>query len=320
LEKKKSALGKKNQFLINFKMNNKNILVVGGTGFLGYHVCTKLIKGKYSVLSISSKKPAANRRVKGVKYIIADIRKKNELKVLEKKKINFIINLAGYIDHSGNKNNLKTHFLGTKNLAEKFLKRKIKNFIQAGTSLEYGNVKSPQKEHNKERPSGKYGRTKLQANLYLEKLKKDYNFPYTVLRIYQIFGPNQDATRLIPFVVQSCLKNTEFPCTHGRQTRDFLYVEDFVDLILKILKSKKKSSGIFNVGSSKPIKIYNLINSIKNKVGKGIPLYGKVKMRKEEQMLFFPDTKKINRIFNWRAKVSLSLGLDKTIKYYRGIK
>ena len=57
-------------------MNNKNILVVGGTGFLGYHVCTKLIKGKYSVLSISSKKPAANRRVKGVKYIIADIRKK----------------------------------------------------------------------------------------------------------------------------------------------------------------------------------------------------------------------------------------------------
>ena len=302
------------------KNNNKNILVVGGTGFLGCHVCTKLIKEKYTVLSISSKKPTTKRRVKGVKYILADIRNKKELKVLEKKKIDYIINLAGYIDHTGNKNNLKTHFIGTKNLADKFLKRKIKNFIQAGTSLEYGNVKSPQKEYEKEKPSGKYGRTKLQANLYLEKLKKNFDFPYTVLRIYQIFGPNQDTTRLIPFVVQSCLKNIEFPCTHGRQTRDFLYVEDFVDLIIKILKSKKKSNGIFNVGSSRPIKIYNLINSIKNKIGKGTPLYGKVKMRKDEQMLFFPETKKISRIFNWRAKVSLSLGLDKTIKYYKGAK
>lgn len=302
------------------KNNNKNVLVVGGTGFLGYHVCTKLIKKKYSVLSLSSKKPIKKRIVKGVKYILADIRNKKDLEILNKKNINFIINLAGYIDHSGNKKNLKTHFIGTKNLADKFLKSKFTNFIQAGTSLEYGNVKSPQKERVREKPVGKYGKTKLQANLYLEKLRKNYGFPYVVLRIYQIFGPNQDSTRLVPFVIRSCLKNLEFPCTHGKQIRDFLYVDDFTDLISKILTSKKKFSGIFNIGSGKPISIQKLINYIKNKIGKGTPLYGKVKMRKEEQMLFFPETKKIKNAINWKPKTSLSTSLNKTIKYYSKIK
>ena len=302
------------------KNNNKNVLVVGGTGFLGYHVCTKLIKKKYSVLSLSSKKPIKKRIVKGVKYILADIRNKKDLEILNKKNINFIINLAGYIDHSGNKKNLKTHFIGTKNLADKFLKSKFTNFIQAGTSLEYGNVKSPQKERVREKPVGKYGKTKLQANLYLEKLRKNYGFPYVVLRIYQIFGPNQDSTRLVPFVIRSCLKNLEFPCTHGKQIRDFLYVDDFTDLISKILTSKKKFSGIFNIGSGKPISIQKLINYIKNKIGKGTPLYGKVKMRKEEQMLFFPETKKIKNAINWKSKTSLSTSLNKTIKYYSKIK
>jgi len=302
------------------KNNNKNVLVVGGTGFLGYHVCTKLIKKKYSVLSLSSKQPIKKRIVKGVKYILADIRNKKDLEILNKKNINFIINLAGYIDHSGNKKNLKTHFIGTKNLADKFLKSKFTNFIQAGTSLEYGNVKSPQKERVREKPVGKYGKTKLQANLYLEKLRKNYGFPYVVLRIYQIFGPNQDSTRLVPFVIRSCLKNLEFPCTHGKQIRDFLYVDDFTDLISKILTSKKKFSGIFNIGSGKPISIQKLINYIKNKIGKGTPLYGKVKMRKEEQMLFFPETKKIKNAINWKPKTSLSTSLNKTIKYYSKIK
>jgi nucleoside-diphosphate-sugar epimerase len=73
---------------------------VGGTGFLGHHICKKLIIQKYKVFSLSSKRPNKNRLVKGVKYIVADIRSKNKLKILDQKEINHVINLAGYIDHS----------------------------------------------------------------------------------------------------------------------------------------------------------------------------------------------------------------------------
>jgi nucleoside-diphosphate-sugar epimerase len=290
---------------------------VGGTGFLGHHICKKLIIKKYKVFSLSSKRPNKNRLVKGVKYIVADIRSKNKLKILDQKEINHVINLAGYIDHSGNKKNLKTHFNGTKNLVNKFLKKDLKVFIQAGTCLENGKISSPQNESKKEKPAGKYGKSKLKASLYLEKIGKKFDFPYVVLRIYQIYGPNQNTNRLIPFVILSCLKKIKFPCTYGKQIRDFLYVDDFVNLILKILKSKKKIKGIFNVGSTKPIKIKTLIGTIKRKVGKGIPLYGKVAMRKDEQMLLYPDTKKIRTAINWRAKFSLSTGINKTIEFYK---
>ena len=299
------------------KTNNKNVLVVGGTGFIGYHICKKLIFQKYKVLSLSSKKPDKNRIVKGVKYIIADIRNKKKLKILDQKKINYVINLAGYIDHSGNKKNLKTHIVGTKNLANKFLKSDLRIFIQAGTSLEYGKINSPQKENEKEKPSSKYGKIKLRANLYLERLRKKFDFPYIVLRIYQIYGPNQSINRLIPFIILSCLKNSKFPCTHGKQIRDFLYVDDFVDLILKILNFKKKIRGIFNVGSNQPIKIKTIINLINKKIGKGIPLYGKADMRIDEQMILYPSIKKIRNIVNWEAKFSLSMGLNKTVEFYK---
>lgn len=299
------------------KTNNKNVLVVGGTGFTGYHICKKLIFQKYKVLSLSSKKPDKNRIVKGVKYITADIRNKKKLKILDQKKINYVINLAGYIDHSGNKKNLKTHILGTKNLANKFLKSDLRIFIQAGTSLEYGKINSPQKENKKEKPLSKYGKTKYKANLYLESIRKKFDFPYVTLRIYQIYGPNQGIDRLIPFIILSCLKNSKFPCTHGEQIRDFLYVDDFVNLILKILKSKKKIRGVFNVGSNQPTKIKTIINLINKKVGKGIPLYGKAEMRKDEQMVLYPSIKKIKNIVNWQVKFSLSTGLNKTIKFYK---
>ena len=66
--------------------------------------------------------------------------------------------------------------------------------------------------------------------------KKMSNF--IILRPYQVYGPYQKYDRLIPMVIKSCLKNKKFPCTEGNQERDFLYVDDFTDLIIKILKKK----------------------------------------------------------------------------------
>ena len=63
-----------------------------------------------------------------------------------------------------------------------------------------------------------YGKPKLDASNFL-KYKRD--FPYIILRFYQVYGPNQDMNRLIPFVIKSCLQNKSFPCSEGKQYRDF---------------------------------------------------------------------------------------------------
>ena len=107
-------------------MNSKNnILIVGGTGFIGYHLAKRCLKLNWNVTSISTKRPIHKRYLKNVNYIVSDITKKRKLKYLIKKNFNFVVNLGGYVDHINKKKTYNTHFLGLKNLVEIFIKKNI---------------------------------------------------------------------------------------------------------------------------------------------------------------------------------------------------
>ena len=113
----------------------KKFLIVCGTGFIGYHLISKLKKRKAIVHSISTRKPKENRTITGVKYIISDISNiKNLKKKIKKNYYNYVINLAGYVDHKNKSRTYKSHYIGCKNLSKIFLKSKIKKFIQMGSS------------------------------------------------------------------------------------------------------------------------------------------------------------------------------------------
>ena len=137
-----------------------------------------------------------------------------------------------------------------------------------------------------------------------------------ILRLYQIYGPYQKKDRLIPYVINSSIRNKSFNCTDGNQLRDFLYIDDFTLLILKILKKKNIKSGIFNVGFGKPQVVKKVINLITKNLNKGTPLYGKIKMRKEEKKIYYPNIQKIKKNFNWKPKIKIPLGIKKTINFY----
>ena len=83
----------------------KRILIVGGTGFIGYHLALKATKKNWSVTSISSKPPKNLRFVSKVKYILCDIANKNLLKKKINKSFDYVVNLGGYVDHSNKKKN-----------------------------------------------------------------------------------------------------------------------------------------------------------------------------------------------------------------------
>ena len=294
-----------------------NILVVGGTGFIGYHLANKLKKNSL-VYSISTKKPSKKRNIKGIKYIYCDIYKKKILyKKLDKINFDYIINLGVHIDHSNKLKTKNSHYYGCKNLVNYFKKKKIKLFIQIGSSLEYGKHKSPHHEKIRCNPIAEYGRSKYNSTKHIIKTDKKKSFPFIILRLYQVYGPNQTIDRLIPIVISSCLKNKKFSCSPGTQIRDFLYVDDLVKLFELIILSKKKIKGIFNIGSGKPIQVKNVIETIKNKIKKGKPQYGEIKMRKDESQSNYPNLQKIFKLTSWRPKISLKNGLEKTIKFYR---
>ncbi len=299
----------------------KKILVIGGTGFLGFHLIKKCLSKGWTITSVSTTKPKKNKRIKNVNYILLDITNNTMINKKIKGQYDYVVNFGGYVNHNEKRKTYDSHYLGSKNLVNFFLKKNIKKFIQIGSSVEYGFKKSPQKETfflNIKSLKSTYGKAKLLATKYLLYHYKINNFPCIILRPYLVYGPFQDFNRFIPLIIKGCLTNSKFPCSSGSQIRNFLYVDDFVNGVLKCLQSDIVGE-ILNIGHYRSFKIKDIIMRIKKTTKKGYPDFGKVKMRKDEIIKLYPNIDKIKKTINWKPKVSFNSGLKKTIKYYKKI-
>ena len=298
------------------KKEKTKILVTGGTGFIGYHLVKKCIKIGWQVTSISKKHPTKKKFVKGVNYKFIDLKKTKEVNLINKN-YDYVVNLSGYINNNIKKKYTNDHYLILKNLVNHFKNTKIKSFLQIGTSAEYGGKNSPQIETAKCKPKSSYGRDKLNCTNYLIKAYKLFGFPSTIFRVYQAYGPMQDTNRLIPIVAKACFFNKKFDCSEGSQIRDFIYIDDIILSIIKALKIKNTNGQIFNIGSGKKVSIKFIINFIKNFYKKGFPIYGKIRLRKDESKVIYPNIDKSYNFFNLRPKKSLRINLLKTLKFYK---
>ncbi len=297
-------------------IKKKSLIIFGGTGFIGYHLAKKSLKKKWKVTCVSTNYPKKIRRLSKVKYTRCDINNKIKLKKIINKKYTYVVNLAGYVDHSNKHKTFQSHYIGCKNLVNAFLNYKPNSFVQLGSSLEYGRLKSPHKENNICLPQSTYGKAKYLATKYLlSKFKKD-KFPVIILRLYQSYGPQQDSNRFIPIIIKNCLKNKKFPCSEGKQFRDFIHIDDVINAILKSLLIKSAKGKIFNIGSGEPKNIKKIIEKIKNFIKKGKPQYGKIKLRKEETLSTYPSISKAKRILKWEPKIGFNQGLISTINSY----
>jgi|TARA_B100001079_G_scaffold88836_1_gene76381 nucleoside-diphosphate-sugar epimerase len=296
---------------------SRNILIVGGTGFIGFYLAKKCIGLGWNVVSVSLNPPKPSRRLKKVKYLNYNISNKKTIKYLSLKQFDYVVNLGGYIEHLNLKKVVSGHYHVVKNLYNYFRNKNLKSFIQIGSSAEYGRAKVPHKENFLCKPAGIYGKYKLKStNFLLDKFKKN-RFPVTVIRFYQVYGPKQNIDRFIPILINACIKNIKFPSSHGKQKRDFLYVDDAISAILKSLNNPKCIGKIINVGSGKPIALLKIMKYVQKKIGGGELLLGKIKLRKDEPMIIFPYLKNAKKILNWKSKISFNSGINRTIKEYK---
>lgn len=298
----------------------KKLLLVGGTGFLGFHIAREAKKRGYKITSLSLNKPKKKRFVKGVKYIRADISNLKILSAKVKSNYEYVINAGGYGIHpnfgkSGDKL-IKSHYSGLINLIEILSKKKIKRFIQIGSSAEYGKVESPIDEKTKCFPNTPYAIAKNLCTNFLLNLFEEKEFPVTILRLFQVYGPNQDENRIIPFLISNCLKDNSFPTTSGNQLCDFIHVNDVVTAIFKSFNSSKAKGEVINIGTGKTIKIKKLIIYIQKIIGKGKPIIGKYNYKKGTNMSHYPSIKKAKKLLLWEPKIKLLNGFKTVIKHY----
>ena len=298
-------------------MKGKKILIVGGTGFLGFHLIKRCLNLKMIITSISRRKPDKFFRLGKVEYKTCSITNLQKLKKLINSDYDFIVNLGGNIDHANNNKTYRSHYLSVKNLYDVFKNKKIKRFIQIGSSSEYGKIFGAVKENNICKPKMIYGRSKLMATNFLLKKNKLERFPLTILRFFQIYGPFQKKNRLIPFVISSSIKNKKFNCSEGSQLRDFLYVDDAVESIIKSFKRKESKGKIINIGNGTPVEVKKVILMINALIKKGKPKFGKLSLRIDESKNIYPDLRVAKKILGWKNKTSLKKGLIKTIQFYK---
>lgn len=304
------------------KSIDKKLLVIGGTGFIGYWTVLNAIKCGYKVTVLARRAPKFQQKIINVEYFEVDISiYEDVLKAIGSKFFTHVINLSGEINHSnfkeGGKSIIENHFFGLLNIVNALNQDYLKCFIQIGTSDEYGNAAAPQQENNSSEPLSSYSFAKLSSNNFLQMLSKVEKFPVVIIRLFLVYGPNQNNQRFLPQVISACISNKSFPVSEGNQLRDFCFVNDVVDGIFLAIESEGFFGQIFNIASGNPISIKSMVQKVVRLVGKGRPIFGSLPYRENENMELYADVSKAKKLLNWKPTSDLNHSLQRTIKYYQ---
>lgn len=315
----------------------KTILVTGSSGFIGYHLVKRLLND-YNVIGIDvlndyydvKYKEERNKHLKhnNFTFIKCDISNKEEVdKIFDNYKFDIVINLAAQAGVRYSITNpdeyININILGFYNILENIRKHNIKKLIYASSSSVYSNNNVPFKEEcNIDNLLNIYSVSKRTNELLAQTYSNLYDIKCIGLRFFTVYGPfGRPDMAYFDFTKKIINKEKIKLYNNGESLRDFTYIDDLVDGIIKVLNSNKTS--IYNIGSSNPIKIIDLVNIlkellIKNNVIEDYKLNIKLLPKQKGDMdNTYADISKIKNDFNFVPKTNLYEGLDNFIKWYK---
>ncbi len=228
-----------------------NVLVTGGSGFLGSHVCEELLKKKIKVINFDLIKQ--NTLNENIKFIKGDLTKEKDLKKI-KNSLDYIFHFAGFSSLNlalGQPNEtFSKNIEGTINLLNFARKKKIKKFVFASTI--YVNSKE----------GGFYKSSKIASESYVKEFKKIFNLNYTILRFGSLYGSRPNPDNGVYNLIKNSLKNKSISYIGNPEaTREYIHVKDAARCCLEIL-DKKYSNKIINITGHTPIKVSEFLKII----------------------------------------------------------
>ena len=319
------------------KLKNKHILVTGADGFLGSHLVEELIKKGANVTalvmynSFNSYGWLNNLKNKKLKIVMGDIRDPYFLKN-KTKKVEIIYNLAALISvpHSFNApySNISNNVLGTVNLLNLAVEKKVKKFIQFSSSEIYGSAtKVPLLESFLPNPQSPYAASKVASDAITLSYYYSYSLPVTILRPFNTFGPRQSTRAVIPGIISQLIRNqNKIYLGSLSPTRDFNYTKDTISACVAALNIKVDGQ-VFNICSNFEISIKELVKCFEKILNKKIFIVRrKERMRatKAEVNRLLGSNKKFKKQTNWKPKYIGKKGfldaLKETFDWYKANK
>lgn len=273
-----------------------------------------------TVASVALDVPAAP--LPEVEYLVGDITSGDELRaVLANRPFEYVINCAGYIDHTlfseGGETLITQHFDAVRNLVVMLDRESLRGFVQLGSSDEYGGLSAPQKESVREAPISPYSFGKVAATQFLQMLYRTEQFPAVVARLFLTYGPGQDGKRFLPQIIKGCLSEKPFPTSEGKQLRDFCHVRDVAMGLVKAVRTPAAQGEVINLASGQAVAIREMVKMACRLIGGGSPEFGQVSYRPGENMALYADISKACRLLNWRPEIPLEMGLQELIEWGR---
>ena len=301
------------------------ILVTGGAGFIGSHLVDRLIQEGNEVIVVDNLSTGKRKNVnKKAQFYKMDIQSKRIERVFRNERPLIVVHLAAQMSvrHSTDDPGFdaQVNILGTINVLEHAVKQGVRKVTFASSGgVVYGEQEIfPAAESHRTEPLSPYGISKLAGEKYLAYYTNATGLRYVALRFANVYGPRQDSegeAGVVAIFSKQMLDGGQ-PIVNGtgKQTRDFIYVDDVVEAILVTLGEDVQ--GIFNVGTGQETTInecYGIIKSLTKCQCK--ELYGAAK--KGEQFRSVLDVTKLREVFGWDPQVTLQEGLTRTVDFFR---
>ena len=308
-------------------MKNKRVLVSGGSGFIPSHLVKRLLAdGAKVAITVRYDNIVKNERLRDcwddITVIEADLRNRGALAHTRKFKPDYVFHLAAY-NHVGQsftqvEECFDVNAKGTANLLDSC--GDLEKFVYMSTSEVYGHQKAvPFIETMTPDPISPYAITKYAGEMYCRlKQRMDGSFPIIVVRPFNVYGPYQSSKAVIPELITNCLKGLPIRTTKGEQTREFNYVSDIVDGLIRAAEHKGRVDGPINIAAGREVPICDLVRTIakitntKSKVE-----IGAIPYRPTEIWRMYADSSRSRKLLGWKPKVSLEDGLKLTVDWFR---
>ena len=316
----------------------KTFFITGVAGFIGSTLATRLLKEGNRVVGIDNFCDFYNPQIKenNIKELVRnanfklyrnDIRDKNTIQsIFEENKIDVVMHLAAM---AGVRPSIEdpvlyqeVNCMGTQNILEEMKSHNIKNLVMASSSSVYGNCKEvPFKEDMVvDYAISPYAATKKANEVMTHVYHKLFDINVIMLRFFTVYGPKQRPDLAIDKFTRLMLEDKEIPMYgDGTTSRDYTYVEDIVDGIIKSCEYTMHNENVYeilNLGNSSPVSLKEMINTIGQALGKA-PKIKQLPMQPGDVDRTYADVSKAKRLIGYEPKVSFEQGIKNFVEWYK---
>lgn len=304
-------------------MYSDSVLVTGGAGFVGSNAA-RMFTNEFSDVYIVDNLTYAGSmdnipESEKVTFIEGDIRDR-ELIDRVYQKVDYVVNFAAesHVDRSISTGDVfvDSNVHGAYNMMDALRDHDIKHFIQISTDEVYGSTQSGSfTEGDKLDPSSPYSASKASADMFVNALWETYGLPITVVRPTNIYGPRQHPEKLIPKFTLRALAGKALPIYgDGSNVRQWLYVDDFCDALLQILREADYK--IYNIAGKEEKTNLEVTKQILDLVGESEDLIEFVEDRKGHDYRYSLDDRRVEKELGFSATTDFEDGLKETVNWY----